>query len=69
MSKGFCALGHCQRCGDTIGPWSLVGNEWLCDSCADIAESEQVNVLGADDIQNMIEQGLLDVEEETDADK
>lgn len=64
MSKGFCALGHCQRCGDTIGPWSLVGNEWLCDSCADIAESEQVNVLGADDIQNMIEQGLLDMEDE-----
>ena len=63
MSKGFCALGHCQRCGDTIGPWSLVGNEWLCDSCADIAEGEQVNVLGADDIQEMVEQGLLDLED------
>ena len=63
MSKGFCALGHRQRCGDTIGPWSLVGNEWLCDSCADIAESEQMNVLGADSIQEMVEQGLLDLED------
>lgn len=69
MSKGFCALGHCSRCGDTIGPWSLIGTEWLCDACADEAEKEEVNVLGADDIQNMIEQGLLDMEEETDANK
>lgn len=69
MGKGFYALGHCSRCGDTIGPWSLIGNEWLCDTCADEAEKEQVNVLGADDIQEMIEQGLLDFEEEIDADK
>jgi len=79
MGKGFYALGHCSRCGDTIGPWSLIGNEWLCDMCAekqelaneselkaDEAESEQVNVLGADAIQDMIEQGLLDLEEDKD---
>ena len=71
MGKGFYALGHCSRCGDTIGPWSLIGNEWLCDMCAEKqeTENEQVNVLGADDIQEMIEQGLLDLEEETDADE
>ena len=55
MSKGFCALGHCQRCGDTIGPWSLVNGQWLCDTCADEVESNQINILDTDPIQDITE--------------
>lgn len=56
MAKGSCPLGHCQKCGDTNGPWSLVNNKWLCDMCADEEEAKQVSVIGVDDIQNMIEE-------------
>ena len=36
MAKGFGPIGHCARCGDTQGPWSLYeGIGWLCDVCAE----------------------------------
>lgn len=36
MAKGFVSLGHCVKCGDTQGPWSLYpGWGWVCDMCAD----------------------------------
>lgn len=41
MGKRFSTLGHCQRCGDTQGPWSLINNMWLCDICADAEERKQ----------------------------
>lgn len=42
MSKGFTGIGHCSRCGDTIGPWTLVkGVGWVCDRCCEEVETEQ----------------------------
>ena len=42
MPKGFSGLGRCCRCGDTIGPWSLVkGIGWLCDQCTEEEESKE----------------------------
>lgn len=55
MSKGFYGIGHCAHCGDTEGPWSLIGNEWLCDACADLEESKTVNILNSDPVQDMVE--------------
>lgn len=41
MAKGFRALGHCVKCGDTQGPWSLYpGWGWVCDQCAEELEKE-----------------------------
>ena len=39
MPKGFRAIGHCAKCGDTQGPWSLYpGWGWVCDQCAEELE-------------------------------
>lgn len=48
MAKGFRALGHCVKCGDTQGPWSLYpGWGWVCDQCAE--ELEKVDDLREED--------------------
>ena len=42
MGKGFGGIGHCKRCGDTQGPWTLYpGIGWLCDMCADAEDRAQ----------------------------
>ena len=47
MAKGFCGMGHCCRCGDQNGPWSLYpGIGWLCDRCAEEEDKNNVRETG-----------------------
>ena len=53
MAKRFGIIGHCARCGDTEGPWTVYkGIGLLCDMCAE-EEDKRLDARG--DLKNNID--------------